>query len=88
MKPLIVCAGLLFAATTILAQQHAVHTSRIGALQTRAAATPEAPDGWGELGRACLAYADSGLLDAAKADAERRRGEQFTGMAAMQGSAA
>ncbi len=75
-------------AATVLAHQHAVHTNRIGALQARAAATPEAPGGWSELGQAYLAYADSGLLDAARADAERRRGKQLGGTAVEQGSAA
>jgi hypothetical protein len=64
-------------AATIIAQQHDAHTSRIGALQARVAAAPQAPDARAELARAHLAYADSGLLDAARADAERRRAAQL-----------
>jgi hypothetical protein len=64
-------------AATIIAQQHDAHTSRIGALQARVAAAPQAPDARAELAQAHLAYADSGLLDAARADAERRRAAQL-----------
>lgn len=69
-------------AATVIAQQHNAHTSRIGALQARAAAAPEALSSSAELAQAHLAYADSGLLDAARADAERHSAEQFGGVAA------
>jgi hypothetical protein len=70
-------------AATVIAQQHDAHTSRIGALQARMTAAPDALDARADLARAHQAYADSGLLDAARADAERRRAAQFSRMAAV-----
>jgi hypothetical protein len=71
-------------AATVIAQQHDAHTSRIGALQARATAAPEAFGVRAELAQAHLAYADSGLLDGARADAERRRAAQLAGAVAEQ----
>jgi hypothetical protein len=65
-------ASVRVLAATVIARQHDVHTRRIGALQTRAAAAPDGSrEGWAELAEARLAYAESGLLDSARADAER-----------------
>ncbi len=54
---------------TVLAQQHGIFAKRLGALQARAKEDPESPDIWRSLGQACLAYAESGLLEAAQARA-------------------
>ena len=61
-------------AATVMAQQHNAHTKRIGALQVAASAEPARSDGWGELGQACLDYAESGLLEASRAETEASRG--------------
>jgi hypothetical protein len=61
-------------AATVMAQQHNAHTKRIGVLQTAARAAPERPDGWSELGQACLDYAESGLLEASRAETEANQG--------------
>jgi predicted Zn-dependent protease len=61
-------------AATVMAQQHNAHTKRIGALQVAASAEPARSDGWGELGQACLDYAESGLLEASRAETEANRG--------------
>jgi predicted Zn-dependent protease len=60
-------------AATVMARQHNAYTKRIGALQAFAKTSPERPDHWGELGRARLDYAGSGLLEASRADAEATR---------------
>ncbi len=60
-------ASVRVLAATVMARQHNLHTSRIGALQEAAAAQP---GGWEALAKARLAYAHSGLLDGARADAE------------------
>jgi len=59
-------------AATVLAQQHGIFAKRIGALQTRAKENPENPEVWRGLGQAGLAYAESGLLEAAQARALAR----------------
>jgi hypothetical protein len=60
-------------AATVMARQHNAYTKRIGALQVIAKASPECLDHWVELGRARLDYAQSGLLEASRADAEATR---------------
>jgi hypothetical protein len=64
-------------AAKVMAQQHDAYTNRIGALQANAAATPENSAYWNELARAHLDYAESGLLDASRADAEVRHAETY-----------
>lgn len=56
-------------AATVLAQQHGVFAKRIGALQARAKEDPGNRETWRSLGQAGLAYANSGLLEAAQARA-------------------
>lgn len=57
-------------AATVMAQQHNAHTKRIGDRQALAKATPDVPSGWLELAQAHLDYAQSGLLEASRADTE------------------
>ncbi|HTI80386.1 MAG TPA: hypothetical protein VL614_08030 [Acetobacteraceae bacterium] len=59
-------------AATVLAQQHGIFAKRIGALQARAKEDPGNPEVRRGLGQAGLAYADSGLLEAAQARALAR----------------
>jgi hypothetical protein len=61
-------------AATVMAQQHNAHTKRIGALQAFARATSECSNNWRELGQAYLDYAESGLLEASRAETEASRG--------------
>lgn len=58
-------------AATIIAQQHDAHTQRIGALQAQAGVASAGFDEWAALAQARLAYAASGLLEPARAEAER-----------------
>lgn len=60
-------------AAKVIAQQHDVHTRRIGASQAAARAAPEILSHWRDLGRAHLEYAESGLLEASRAGAEARQ---------------
>lgn len=57
---------------TVLAQQHGIFAKRLGALQASAKEDPENPGIWRDLGQACLAYAESGLLEAAETRALAR----------------
>lgn len=57
-------------AATVVAKLNNAHTQRIGALQANAAHGSDQAAGWRDLGRAHLAYAESGLLDASRAAAE------------------
>jgi hypothetical protein len=57
-------------AATVMAQQHNAHTKRIGALQAIARSVPENSRHWSDLGRAHLDYAESGLLERSRAEAE------------------
>jgi hypothetical protein len=59
-------------AATVLAQQHGIFAKRIGALQVRVKEDPGNPEIWRGLGQAGLAYAESGLLEAAQARALAR----------------
>lgn len=64
-------------AATVTAQQHNARTKRIGALQAIARAAPERSSGWGALGQAHLDYAESGLLEASRAEAEASQGRAY-----------
>ena len=57
---------------TVLAQQHGIFAKRLGALQAKAKEDPGNPGICRDLGQACLAYAESGLLEAAEARALAR----------------
>ncbi|HEX3865084.1 MAG TPA: hypothetical protein VHY35_25635 [Stellaceae bacterium] len=57
-------------AATVLAQQHNMHTKRLGALQAKANAAPASADDWTRLGQAHLDYAQSGLLETSRANVE------------------
>jgi hypothetical protein len=57
-------------AATVMAQQHNTFTKRIGAIQASARAAPDSSNHWSALGQAHLDYAESGLLEASRADAE------------------
>ena len=57
-------------AATVMAQQHNAHTKRIGDRQVLAKAAPDAPSAWSELAQAHLDYAQSGLLEASRAETE------------------
>jgi hypothetical protein len=63
-------ASVRVLAATVMAQQNNNHTRRIGALQAAARGTPDLASTWRALGEAQLAYAESGLLDTRRADAE------------------
>ncbi len=71
----------VFAATAI-AQQNNLHTRRIGALQDTATSAPDCSDHWRELAQAHADYAESGLLEAARADAETRQAQAYLARAA------
>jgi hypothetical protein len=57
-------------AATVMANQHNMHTKRIGALQAAAANEPGCTDKWRELAQAHADYAACGLLDTSRADEE------------------
>lgn len=57
-------------AAKVTAQQHDTYTNRIGALQAKVAATPGMSFLWEELGQIHRDYAESGLLDRSRADAQ------------------
>lgn len=59
-------------AATVIAQQHNLHTKRIGALQSAAATEPSCARKWRELAQAHADYAACGLLETSRADAETR----------------
>jgi hypothetical protein len=63
-------AAVRVLAATVMAQQHNAHTKRIGALQTIARSVPENSQHWSDLGQAHLDYAESGLLERSRAEAE------------------
>lgn len=69
-------------AATVIAQHNNACTRRIGECLARAQATPEAPDGWRELAQAHVDYAQSGLLEAARADGELAQSAAFLARAA------
>ena len=69
-------------AATVVAQLNNAHTKRIGALQTAAAAAPTHAAHWRELGRARLAYAESRMLEASRAEAEAARAAEDLARAA------
>ena len=80
-------ASVRVLAATVTARQHNVHTSRIGALQEAAAdATAEQLDRWRELAEARLAYARSGMLDGARADAETAQAHEDLGRTGAAGA--
>lgn len=60
-------------AATVMAQQHNAHTRRIGVLQESARANADVPQRWRDLGQAQQDYAQSGLLDASRAETELGR---------------
>jgi hypothetical protein len=57
-------------AATVMAQQHNAYTKRIGSCQAIASAAPHSASGWSDLGQAHLNYANSGLLEASRAETE------------------
>jgi len=57
-------------AATVLAQQHNGYTKRIGAIQAMVKETSEHAKHYSELAQAHLEYAQSGLLDTSRANAE------------------
>ena len=59
-------------AAKVMAQQHDAYTKRIGALQAKAATAPGGSAYWNELAQAHLDYAESGLLEQSRADAEAK----------------
>jgi hypothetical protein len=63
-------ASVRVLAATVMAQQHNACTKRIGDCQAIARAAPDSPDGWRELGQAHLDYAQSGLLEGSRVEAE------------------
>jgi hypothetical protein len=66
-------ASVRVLAATVMAQQHNAYTKRIGALQIVASATPESSNHWRQLAQAHFDYAQSGLLEASRAEAEASR---------------
>lgn len=63
-------AAVRVLAATVMAQQHNTFIKRIGALQATATEAPESARHWSELGQAHLTYAESGLLERSRAEAE------------------
>ena len=63
-------AAVRVLAATVMAQQHNSFIKRIGALQATATEAPESAKHWSELGQAHLTYAESGLLERSRAEAE------------------
>jgi hypothetical protein len=63
-------AAVRVLAATVMAQQHNIHMRQIGGLRAEAEAAPESPAVWRELGQAHRDYADSGLLEASRAETE------------------
>jgi hypothetical protein len=57
-------------AATVTAKLHATHTRKIGDCQTAAAAEPGRAQSWRDLAEVRLAYAESGLLEAAQVRAQ------------------
>ena len=70
-------------AAKVMARQHDAYTNRIGVLQANAVAMPENSAYWNELAQAHLDCAQSGLLDASRADAEVRYAESYFARAAQ-----
>jgi hypothetical protein len=57
-------------AATVTAKLHATHTRKIGDCQTAASAETGRAQGWKDLAEVRLAYAESGLLEAAQVRAQ------------------
>lgn len=67
-------ASVRVLAATVIAKQHETFSGRILELEEICAKNPEDLAAWQNLAQAHLRYADSGLLDSSRADAERERG--------------